>query len=49
MGQGRFEVYLDGELAYNCKDKGVSDISTEDINELRKLITPKLELTAVAG
>ena len=49
VGQGRFEVYVDGELVYNNKDHDTSGITIESVRAVNKLIKAKLEAPVAAG
>ena len=54
VGKGRFEVYVDGELLYDKKARGVAGPNRGDLSQLKLTIHERLEtakeaLQATAG
>ena len=49
VGGGRLEVYVDGDLVYNNKERGLVGIGLNEINELKMVIRERLETVTSAS
>lgn len=49
VGQGRFEIYVDGDLVYNNKAHDISDITIESIRAIGGQVKAKVQAPVSAG